>query len=196
MIEFAEQILYDFDVVCLLKANSPMTKSADINAVLYKIENESYDSALTVVNTYRFCWNADGPLQNYDVFNRSRRQVFEGLLIENRAVYATTKTAFVNSKNRLSGNIGLVQMSENTLVEIDSMSDLKIVEELLATRLKKEKKHQRIDYFVLGVDRVFTNGQVYYSAEGELAKAFDMPDGMGLEILRQHQVEIVVIRNE
>jgi N-acylneuraminate cytidylyltransferase len=196
MLEFATQTDYDFDILCLLQATSPMTTAADINAVLNKIENEKYDSALTVVNTHRFTWNADGTPQNYDVFHRPRRQDFEGLLIENGAIYATTKTAFITSKNRVSGKIGLQQMPENTLVEIDSMTDWKITEELLASRLKKSKKHQRIDYLVLDVDGVFTNGQVFYSAEGELAKAFDMRDGMGLEILRQNQVEVVVMTSE
>lgn len=196
MIELAEQIHYDFDILCLLQATSPMTTSQDINTTLAKIELEKYDSALTVVNTHRFTWNTDGSPQNYDVFNRPRRQDFEGLLIENGAVYATTKNAFVVSKNRVSGNIGLVKMPENSLVEIDSMTDWKIIEALLASRLKKAKQHQRIDYLVLDVDGVFTNGQVFYSAEGELAKAFDMRDGMGLEILRQHQVEVVVITSE
>lgn len=196
MIELAEQIDYDFDILCLLQATSPMTTSQDINTTLAKIELEKYDSALTVVNTHRFTWNTDGSPQNYDVFNRPRRQDFEGLLIENGAVYATTKNAFVVSKNRVSGNIGLVKMPENSLVEIDSMTDWKIIEALLASRLKKAKQHQRIDYLVLDVDGVFTNGQVFYSAEGELAKAFDMRDGMGLEILRQHQVEVVVITSE
>ncbi|GGA89007.1 acylneuraminate cytidylyltransferase [Flavobacterium palustre] len=196
MVEFAGQINYDFDVLCLLQATSPLTTTADINAVLSKIETEKYDSALTVVNTHRFSWNADGTPQNYDVYNRPRRQDFEGLLIENGAVYATTKTAFVSSKNRVSGKIGLQQMPENTLIEIDSMTDWKIAEELLASRLKKSKKHQRIGYLVLDVDGVFTNGQVFFSAEGELAKAFDMRDGMGLEILRQNQLEVVVMTSE
>lgn len=196
MIELAEQIDYDFDILCLLQATSPMTTSQDINTTLAKIELEKYDSALTVVNTHRFTWNTDGSPQNYDVFNRPRRQDFEGLLIENGAVYATTKNAFVASKNRVSGNIGLVKMPENSLVEIDSMTDWMIIEALLASRLKKAKQHQRIDYLVLDVDGVFTNGQVFYSAEGESAKAFDMRDGMGLEILRQHQVEVVVITSE
>lgn len=196
MLEFAEQIDYDFDILCLLQATSAMTTATAINAVLDKIELEKYDSALTVVNTHRFTWNADGTPQNYDVFNRPRRQDFEGLLIENGAAYASTKTAFVHSKNRVSAKTGLVQMPENTMVEIDSMTDWKIVEELLISRLKKTKKHHRIDYLVLDVDGVFTNGQVFYSAEGELAKAFDMRDGMGLEILRQNQVEVVVMTSE
>ncbi|GEC73673.1 N-acylneuraminate cytidylyltransferase [Flavobacterium flevense] len=196
MLEFTAQLQNSFEILCLLQATSPMTIAADINAVLDKIEIEKYDSALTVVNSHRFTWNTDGTPQNYDVFNRPRRQDFEGLLIENGAVYATTTPAFVETKNRVSGKIGLVPMGESTLVEIDSVTDWKIVEELLAARLKKAKKHQRIDYLVLDVDGVFTDGKVAYSTEGELTKVFDMRDGMGLEILRQNQVEVVVITSE
>lgn len=196
MIEFAEVIKNDFDILCLLQATSPMTTSADINAVLNEIIINKKTSALTVVNTHRFTWNANGTPQNYDVFNRPRRQDFEGLLIENGAVYATTKEAFLESKNRVSGTIGLVKMDETSLVEIDSMTDWRIIEELLSNRLKKNKTQHRIDYLVLDVDGVFTNGQVFYSADGELAKAFDMRDGMGLEILRQNQVEVIVLTSE
>lgn len=196
LIEFAEAIQYDFDILCLLQATSPMTTSEDIDAVLNEIITNKKNSALTVVNTHRFTWNSDGTPQNYDVFKRPRRQDFEGLLIENGAVYATMKEAFLESNNRVSGTIGLVKMDETSLVEIDSMTDWKIIEELLANRLKKGKIHQRIDYLVLDVDGVFTNGQVFYSADGELAKAFDMRDGMGLEILRQHQVEVIVMTSE
>lgn len=196
MIEFANVVANDFDILCLLQATSPMTTSEDINAVLNEIIINKKTAALTVVNTHRFIWNADGTPKNYDVFNRPRRQDFEGLLIENGAVYATTKEAFLETKSRVSGTIGLVKMEESSLVEIDSMTDWKIIEELLVNRLMKSKSHQRIDYLVLDVDGVFTNGQVFYSADGELAKAFDMRDGMGLEILRQHQVEVIVMTSE
>lgn len=196
LLEFAAQVNNDFDVLCLLQATSPMTTSKDINAVLSKIEKEAFDSALTVVKTHRFTWNADGTPQNYDVFNRPRRQDFEGLLVENGAVYATSKVAFLNSKNRVSGSIGLIEMEEASYTEIDSTTDWEIVEQLLANRLQKNKTHQRIDYLVLDVDGVFTNGGVYYGPEGEMMKYFDMRDGMGLEIIRQQQVEVIIMTSE
>ena len=86
MLEFATQIDYDFDVFCLLQATSPFTTAIDINACLTQVENGK-DSALTVVNTHRFLWNANGTPINYDYNNRPRRQDFDGLLIENGAVY-------------------------------------------------------------------------------------------------------------
>lgn len=158
MIEFAEKINYDFDVLCLLQATSPLTTSKDINTALSYISNEGKTSALSVVKTHRFTWNADGTPQNYNVFNRPRRQDFEGLLIENGAVYATTKAAFIKSKNRVSETIGLVEMPEETLIEIDSLSDWTIVENLVAERQKTQKKQERINYLVLDVDGVFTDG--------------------------------------
>lgn len=196
MLEFAEKINYDFDMLCLLQATSPMTTTANINEAIAKMYVSDTDSVLSVVKTHRFTWNEDGTPQNYDVFNRPRRQDFNGLLMENGAIYLTTKEAFVSSKNRVSGKIGLIEMPEETLHEIDSLSDWTIIENLLANRQKQQKKQEPIKYLVLDVDGVFTDGCVYYGSEGELMKKFDMRDGMGLEILRQHSVEVVVITSE
>ncbi|KAF2510813.1 acylneuraminate cytidylyltransferase [Flavobacterium zhairuonense] len=195
MIEFVENLTTDFEILCLLQATSPFTRSTDINAVLKEVI-AGRDSALTVVNTHRFTWNANGTPQNYNVFERPRRQDFEGLLIENGAIYATTKKAFLETKNRVSGSIGLVEMSEDSLTEIDSMTDWFIVENLLVQRLKREKQQKRINYLVLDVDGVFTDGRVAYDKNGEDFKVFDMRDGMGLEILRQNNVKVIVLTSE
>lgn len=196
MLEFAEKIDYDFGMLCLLQATSPLTTAENINEGILQMNAANTVSVLSVVKTHRFTWNADGTPQNYDVFNRPRRQDFDGLLMENGAIYMTTKEAFLASKNRVSGTIGFIQMPEETLVEIDSLSDWLMVENLVAARQKSYKQQKRINYLVLDVDGVFTDGCVYYGAEGELMKKFDMRDGMGLEILRQNGVEVVVITSE
>ncbi|WP_339847432.1 HAD hydrolase family protein [uncultured Dokdonia sp.] len=197
MQEFVAGLKEEFDVLCLLQATSPFTTSQDINACLDAVVSSTKnDSALTVVNTHRFTWNADGTPQNYDVFSRPRRQDFDGLLIENGACYVTTHDAFRESGNRISGKIATVHMPEDSLTEIDTLTDWKIVEELLAARLKTKKQSNRITHLILDVDGVFTDGCIYYGAEGELMKKFDMRDGMGLEILRQYGVEVMVMTSE
>lgn len=196
LIEFCDKIKHEFDVLCLLQATSPFTTSEDINACITAIENNKYDSSLTVVNTHRFTWDKDGKPLNYDVFNRPRRQDFDGLLIENGAVYCTTKKAFLDSKNRVSGTIDLVQMPEDSLYEIDSETDWVIVEQLLINRLKKQKESNKITHLVLDVDGVFTDGTISYSKDGELSKQFDMRDGMGLEIIREQGVQVFVMTTE
>ena len=196
LIEFSEKINYEYNILCLLQATSPFTLATDINNGIEKITKESYNSSLSVVKTHRFIWNSNGTPQNYDVFNRPRRQDFDGLLIENGALYCITKEAFLKSKNRVNGAMGLVEMSEESLLEIDSLIDWQIIENQLMERQKAMKVNQRIQYLVLDVDGVFTDGCVYYNENGEMAKKFDMRDGMGLEILKQNNVEIVVLTSE
>lgn len=196
ILEFCDRIDYEFDVFCLLQATSPFTTSNDINNCISKVEKSDYDSALTVVNTHRFTWYKDGTPKNYDIFKRPRRQDFEGLLIENGAVYATTKQSLKQTKNRLGNNIAVVEMSEDSLFEIDNESDWIVVEQLLMNRQKSKKQSNKITHFVLDVDGVFTNGTVFYSKDGELSKQFDMRDGMGLEILREQNVEVWVMTSE
>jgi len=196
LMEFSEIINPDYDLLCLLQATSPLTTAEAINSSINKITNENFDSSLTVVRTNRFIWNENGTPQNYDFYNRPRRQDFGGLLVENGAVYCTTKKAFLISKNRISANIGLVEMPEESLLEIDSKTDWECIENLLMQRLKNNKKTTKIDYLVLDVDGVFTDGSVYFNENGEFAKRFDMRDGMGLEILRENNVEVLVITSE
>lgn len=196
IIEFCKKIRYNFDIFCLLQATSPFTTREDINNCLNKVDDSEYDSALTVVNTHKFTWNKNGTPINYDPFDRPRRQDFEGLLIENGAVYVTTKQTLKDKNNRLGEKIAIVEMPENSLFEIDSESDWIVVEQLLIDRQKSKKQTAKITHFVLDVDGVFTDGTVFYSKDGELTKQFDMRDGMGLEILREHNIEVMVMTSE
>ena len=195
MLEYCDEVNYDFDVFCLLQATSPFTKREDINTCLQKL-NEGFDSSLTVVNTHRFLWDKSGKALNYTPNQRPRRQDFEGLLIENGAVYTITKDALKTSKNRLGNNIAVVNMAEDSLLEIDSESDWIAVESLLIERQKREKESKKISHLVLDVDGVFTDGTITYTKDGEHTKNFDMRDGMGLEILRQFNIELMIMTSE
>lgn len=196
ILEFCNIINYEFDLFCMLQVTSPITTRNDINNCINKITNDQYDSALTVAQTHRFIWNEDGTPINYNIFKRPRRQDFEGLLVENGAVYVTTKTSLNETKNRLGNKIAVVKMDDESFHEIDSESDWIIVEQLLINRQKSNKKSDKITHLVLDVDGVFTDGSVYYSSEGELSKKFDMRDGMGLEILRENNVDVMVMTSE
>ncbi|MBU2952143.1 acylneuraminate cytidylyltransferase [Tamlana agarivorans] len=195
MLEFCESINYDFDVFCLLQATSPFTTRNDINSCLDQL-NPDYDSALTVVNTHRFLWNADGTPINYDPLNRPRRQDFKGLLVENGAVYTAKKSVLKKHKNRLGERTAVVKMPEDSLLEIDSETDWVAVESLLIERQKKTKQAAKITHVVLDVDGVFTDGTITYTKDGEHTKNFDMRDGMGLEILRQFNIQVMIMTSE
>lgn len=197
MKEFVKKINYDYDLLCLLQATSPLTTKEDINLILKKVEEENYDSALTVVKDKRFIWGEDGKAINYDYNKRPRRQDFEGFLVENGAIYATTKQQFEKSGMRIGRKIATVNMPRDTLLEIDEPEDWFILEKLLENRLKKNKtRRSKIKALFLDVDGVFTNGNVYYGKEGEMLKEFSLRDGMGLEILRENDVKVFVVTSE
>jgi len=50
----------------------------------------------------------------------------------------------------------------------------------------------RVRLLLLDVDGVLTDGRIYYGPDGEALKAFDVKDGHGLVLLREH-VELGVI---
>ena len=43
---------------------------------------------------------------------------------------------------------------------------------------------------------MFTDGTITYTKDGEHTKSFDMRDGMGLEILRQFDIEVMIMTSE
>ena len=137
MLEFAKK--YDFDNICLIQATSPMLKSSDIDKGFELFVSDGTDSVLSVVRQKRFNWATDESgyvyPTNYDVFNRPRRQEFDGYLVENGAFYITSKKDLLSTKNRLSGNIKACEMDESTYFEIDEPSDWIITENLMKSKL-------------------------------------------------------------
>ncbi|MGL6169297.1 MAG: cytidylyltransferase domain-containing protein [Fusobacteriaceae bacterium] len=197
MQEFSTRIGENYDILCLLQATSPLIKKENINECLDKIEKESYDSALSVVRTKRFVWSESGESLNYDYKNRPRRQDFDGMLMENGAVYGTTKEQFLKSGIRIGGKIAIIEMPEDSLIKIDEKEDWIIVEKLIENNMKKNKRNsKKIKVLCLDVDGVFTDGNITNNLDGEFSKVFSMRDGMGLEILRENGIEIIIMTSE
>ncbi|KAJ1454602.1 nucleotide-diphospho-sugar transferase [Pelagophyceae sp. CCMP2097] len=126
-------------VCCLVQCTSPLTGSDDFARGHAAFLDQDADSLVTVVRTHRFLWSvgADGCAapKNYVPVQRPRRQDWAGELIENGAFYFFKVDAFRAAGNsRLCGRIVAHEMAEETLVEIDSITDWKIVEFLAAEK--------------------------------------------------------------
>tara|TARA_B110001452_G_scaffold113026_1_gene93778 strand:+ start:93 stop:1253 length:1161 start_codon:yes stop_codon:yes gene_type:complete len=197
IIELLGKIDGNYETISLIQATSPLLTRAYINKSIDKIKKESYDSTVSVVESKKFFWNEKGESINYDYNTRPRRQDFEGVFVENGAIYTTTRQQFIKSKNRLGGKVGLVIMPENTMTEIDEPTDWDIVEKLIINQLGLSKsKPDIIKAVILDVDGVFTNGEVTNSIDGEFSKSFSIRDGMGIELLRESGVKVIVMTSE
>lgn len=117
------------DDILLSQSTSPLTKYYDYNEAIKKYKN--YDSLLSVVKQYRFIWDKSGKPLNYDYTKRPRRQDFDGYYVENGVIYINHSDNILKYKNRLSGKIGLYEMSEETYYEIDDKNDWTIIENLM-----------------------------------------------------------------
>ena len=187
----------EYGILVLLQATSPLTKYHDINKVLDLIVTHSHDSALTVVESKRFIWSKEGKSLNYEIDNRPRRQDFTGMLIENGAVYACKKDIFQKTNVRVGGKIGIHEMHEDTLYEIDEPNDWNIISEILNYDLNKEKQQpEKIKLLVIDVDGVFTDSNVAYTKDGEFSKSFSVRDGMGIELLKEAGIEVAIFTSE
>lgn len=198
MLEFA--VRYDFDNIVLIQATSPLLKGDDIERGFELYDNPGVDSVMSVVKQKRFNWDIDeygmGQPVNYDVYNRPRRQDFDGYYVENGAFYITSKTNLLRTGNRVSGNIKLVEMCEDSYFEIDEPSDWLIIEKLMQKNGVGKQKRPEIKMLVTDCDGCLTDGGMYYSENGDELKKFNTKDGMAFKLLRERGIITGIITGE
>lgn len=56
-----------------------------------------------------------------------------------------------------------------------------------------EQRAAQIRLVALDVDGVLTDGRLYYGAQGEALKVFDVRDGHGIKMLLNHGVEVAIL---
>lgn len=201
MLEFAQK--YEFDNIALIQATSPLLTAEDLAGGFELFAQPDTDSVLSCVRQRRFLWerNEKGGAAslNYDIYHRPRRQDFAGYLMENGAFYITSKKNLLSSQNRISGNIKVYEMSEDTSFEIDEASDWIIIEELLRRReeaVGRKIRPGKIKMFLTDCDGCLTDGGMYYSEKGDELKRFNTKDGMGFSLLRKRGIITGIITGE
>jgi YrbI family 3-deoxy-D-manno-octulosonate 8-phosphate phosphatase len=203
------------DVFVLVQATSPLTETTHFTEALSRYQSEKVDSMLSSVRIKRFFWNANGTPQNYDFYNRPRRQDFEGDLMENGAFYIHTVGGIMKHRCRLGDKVGVYEMPEHTAVELDEPHDwlvaeavmrknqswvlgheLSILESFQESRPKTRHSRSKIKLFLTDVDGVLTDGSMYYSENGDELKRFHTYDGMAFEMLRKAGIKTGIITSE
>ena len=201
LLEFAQG--REFDNVVLIQATSPLLTTADIDGSVDAYMKGSFDSLLTVVRTKRFLWKEEKERvvpENYDPARRPRRQEWTGQLVENGALYITSRRCLIESGSRLSGRIGAYEMSAETYFELDEPDDWKYVDHALRSRMRTDgslaKSARSVKVFCVDVDGTLTDGGMYYTENGELMKRFNTRDALGMRLLRERGIDLAMITAE
>jgi YrbI family 3-deoxy-D-manno-octulosonate 8-phosphate phosphatase len=187
------------DEIGLVQATSPLLCAADLDGA-YALLHSGFDSVLSVVRQRRFRWEVtpDGAHADYDPAARPRRQQLAGHLVENGALYLTSRAALQRTGVRISGRIGLWEMSEESYTEVDEPADLVIVDALLRHRERPTPAAgaKRIRLVLTDVDGVLTDNGMTYSSDGSESKTYSARDGKGFELLRRAGIRTGILTSE
>ena len=124
------------DTIVLLQSTSPLRPKGSLDTALKYFQKGDYDSLLSICPTHRFFWRVNDDstaYAEYDYINRPRRQDLnrkDMRFMENGSLYIFTRENFEKTGNRLGGKIGYVEWPEEYSIEIDTITDLKIMERI------------------------------------------------------------------
>ena len=121
--------------VLLLQPTCPIRKRGSIDRALRQFLDDGVESMVSVREIHPFLWrNEKAPHASYDIMNRPRRQdvsVAERLFEETGSIYITDTDLLLRTGNRLGGRIALFEMDAEESWDVDSESDLVVVDILL-----------------------------------------------------------------
>ena len=126
------------DAVMLLQATSPIRLEGTLDRAVDQFESTGVDSLIGVIPQTPFFWHPapDGgsATAEYDPAARPRRQELKPedyFYKENGSLYITRTEVYEKQVNRIGGRVGLFVMDQTEEVDIDSLVDLRIAEQVL-----------------------------------------------------------------
>ena len=124
------------DAVMLLQATSPVRLPGTLDRALAQFRDTDVDTLVGVVAHTPFFWTLDEPaVPTYDVTARPRRQELapaDYRYFENGSLYITRTEVYEHFDNRIGGRTGLFVLDEREAVDIDTLVDLRVAEQVLA----------------------------------------------------------------
>lgn len=193
---------YEPDLIVFLQATSPLRQSEDIQKAIETLLSQEADSLFSFRPVEGFLWRCAGgnfdPV-NYDPTHRPFRQdLQEACVEENGSIYVLKPQVLRTHGSRLGGRIVGYRMRELDSFQVDKVSDLSLVESLLALSPREERRPDpsQIRLFVLDFDGVMTNNRVQVDQDGNEAVWCHRGDGLGIAQLKNGSIEMLVLSTE
>ena len=124
------------DAVLLLQATSPVRRPDTLDRAIAQFAESGVDALVGVVAETPFLWRlGEPPAPVYDIGARPRRQDLQPgdcIYRETGSLYLTRTEVYEQARNRIGGRVGLFVMDAAEGIDIDSVTDLRIAEQLLA----------------------------------------------------------------
>ncbi|WP_228479812.1 acylneuraminate cytidylyltransferase [Microbacterium abyssi] len=184
--------------VVFVQATSPFIPSAGIDKAVAHIQDDRFDSVLSAHETYGFLWRRDengrAAAINHDAAHRPRRQDREPHYLETGAFYAFSAAGFRAAGHRFFGRIGIVEVPEQTAMEIDDEQQLAAASAVAG--LIDQPGVIDVAAIVTDFDGVHTDDTVLIDSEGHEHVRVSREDGLGVSRLRRAGIPMLILSTE
>ena len=121
---------YVCDFVVTMQPTSPTLKVETLDkAVEYAFEQNT-DALISAINKPHLSWREEKGIKHPNYENRLNRQYLPANYLETGA-FVISKREIVTEKSRISGNVDVFEISEEEAVDVDTFTDLMVVEKIL-----------------------------------------------------------------
>jgi N-acylneuraminate cytidylyltransferase len=130
--------LGDETILLMPQVTSPVRRAKDVSDIVELVRSGGYDSAFSGTRIDNIgVWKAsDGPAPiTYDLNARAMRQDSPPLVVENGSLYCMRVGVLRGNGSRVGGKIGILEMPNWTLHEIDEPGDVRLCEVLMSAFL-------------------------------------------------------------
>ena len=128
-----EKLAFDeYDIVITLQPTSPLIKTQTLDAAIEKFDDFGVDSVISVVDDRHLSWGYDEDNKRYfpNYIERVNRDDLPKSYRETGAILATRRS-FVQENSRLGTNIGIIEVSREESVNIETYQDWWMAENYL-----------------------------------------------------------------
>lgn len=130
-IEAEKHLTYDY--VITMQPTSPLLRADSLNGAIRQCMDEDMDCIISVINRPHLSWRdgENGVVPNYE--KRLNRQQLPANYLETGA-FVISRRAVVTENSRMSGNIGVYEISQEEGIDIDDKTDWILSETLLGRK--------------------------------------------------------------
>lgn len=195
---------YEPALVVFLQVTSPLRKPTHINGAVKKLVEQKADSCFSAcpehfTGRWQIDKNGIARSLNYEVSKRPMRQEYPIEYLENGSIYVFKPWVVRKTGNRLGGRIVIYPMNPIDSLQIDTVEDLKLIEQLFIARdlvSQKEVDFSGIKLVVFDFDGVMTDNRVLVQENGSESVLCNRADGWGISKLKESDLDIIVLSTE
>lgn len=185
-------------VTAFLQATSPFIPAAALGEAVALVRGGRADSVFSARESYEFVWRRDAAgaasALGHDAAHRPRRQDRDPHYVETGAFYVFTTDGFREARHRFFGRTEIVEVPEESAIEIDDPAQLRTAQTLAHLLEPAEPLAARV--VVTDFDGVHTDDSAWVDAAGTEHVRVSRSDGMGIALLRRAGVPVLILSTE